>query len=224
MQSNPWDPAAEEFLPPAVTRRTAAVRPEPEAPLVEPFRSAGGQPVPSLPAEPPLAESGFAAETGLSAELVVEPEPVEAAEPFAYEEILDDASWFPELDEAGVAEAVVAEPETPEPVVSAEAGPALHTFHQGVVESSEEFPLEAFVEPASTAFVPEAEPLEEIEEVAQSAWEADATNDLANRFELLSRRLRNEEIDSLLRSLARGDRLDTLVAGLLAGYLSARNV
>jgi len=35
--------------------------------------------------------------------------------------------------------------------------------------------------------------------------------------------LRAEDVESLLPSLAQGDRFDTLVAGFLAGYFSAKN-
>ena len=59
---------------------------------------------------------------------------------------------------------------------------------------------------------------------APSATEAnEATRDLAQRFERLSQRLRDESLESLLPSLAGGDRFDTLVAGFLAGYFSAKN-
>jgi hypothetical protein len=49
------------------------------------------------------------------------------------------------------------------------------------------------------------------------------TRELAERLERLSRRLRAEDVDSLLPSLAKGDRFDTLVAGFLAGYFSAKD-
>jgi hypothetical protein len=49
------------------------------------------------------------------------------------------------------------------------------------------------------------------------------TRDLAERLEQLSHRLRAEDVESLLPSLAKGDRFDTLVAGFLAGYFSAKN-
>jgi hypothetical protein len=48
------------------------------------------------------------------------------------------------------------------------------------------------------------------------------SNELADRFERLSSRLRGEAFDSLTESLARGDRLDLLMAGFLSGYSSAR--
>jgi hypothetical protein len=43
---------------------------------------------------------------------------------------------------------------------------------------------------------------------------------LAERLEKLSHRLRVDETEMIIRRLAAGDRLDTLLAGLLAGYLA----
>lgn len=50
-----------------------------------------------------------------------------------------------------------------------------------------------------------------------------AQHDLADRLQQLSQRLREEDPETLLPSLARGDRFEVLIAGLLAGYLSAKN-
>ncbi len=46
--------------------------------------------------------------------------------------------------------------------------------------------------------------------------------ELADRLERLSRRLRAEELSALLSSLAQGDHFDALMAGFLAGHVSAR--
>jgi hypothetical protein len=46
---------------------------------------------------------------------------------------------------------------------------------------------------------------------------------LAERLEKLSGRLRHENPEVLLSNLSRGDQLDALIAGFLAGYIAARN-
>jgi hypothetical protein len=59
---------------------------------------------------------------------------------------------------------------------------------------------------------------------APSAEDAnEATRDVAVRFEQLAQRMRAEPLESLLPTLAGGDRFDTMIAGFLAGYFSANN-
>ena len=52
------------------------------------------------------------------------------------------------------------------------------------------------------------------------APESTPLTSLAERLEKLSHRLRVEDTDAVVRRLAGGDRLDTLLAGLLAGFLA----
>lgn len=80
----------------------------------------------------------------------------------------------------------------------------------------EEFPMDAFIIPEQAQRVPtglEGKPLPE-----QPAHTP--VTELADRLEKLSHRLRVEDSDVMLKRLASGDRLDALLAGLLAGFLA----
>jgi hypothetical protein len=80
----------------------------------------------------------------------------------------------------------------------------------------EEFPLDAFIVPEETRRVPAG-----MEGTAMPAGpEPSRVTALADRLEKLSHRLRVEDSNAMLSKLARGDRLDALLAGLLAGYLA----
>ena len=97
-----------------------------------------------------------------------------------------------------------------------------------VLEATDDTGLHLFEDDAIVASDLENGPaLEELrfeEPVLQEVEEATGPlRDLAERLEHLARRLLAEDVESLLPSLARGDRLDMLVAGFLAGYLTARN-
>ena len=89
----------------------------------------------------------------------------------------------------------------------------------------QEFPVDAFIIPEDTRRIPTGLDETQVEAVMQNTEHPrhDPVHDLADRFEKLSRRLRSEELDSLLPSLTRGDRFDLLLAGFLAGYFSARD-
>ncbi|MGQ0563148.1 MAG: hypothetical protein ACT443_14900 [Gemmatimonadota bacterium] len=81
---------------------------------------------------------------------------------------------------------------------------------------AEEFPLDAFIIPEQTDRLPngvERKPLAE-------ASIHTPVSELADRLEKLSHRLRVEDADAVIARLATGDRLDALLAGLLAGYLA----
>lgn len=80
----------------------------------------------------------------------------------------------------------------------------------------EEFPLDAFIIPEHAQRIPngfEGKPLPEERRHTP-------VTDLAERLEKLSHRLRVEEADAVVTRLAGGDKLDTLLAGLLAGYIA----
>ena len=83
----------------------------------------------------------------------------------------------------------------------------------------EEFPLDAFIVPEQAQHVPSG--LEGT--AATPPPPPSATVSLAERLEKLSHRLRVEESDAVVRRLASGDRLDALLAGLLAGYLAGKS-
>jgi hypothetical protein len=90
--------------------------------------------------------------------------------------------------------------------------------------SREEFPVDAFIIPEDTRRVPTGLSAGVVEAAKSHMYDKpDTAHELADRFEKLSRRLRNEEVDTLLPSLMRGDRFDSLLAGFLAGYFSARD-
>lgn len=115
---------------------------------------------------------------------------------------------FDDFDDEGIVEPVF------EADVS-EAALALAELSQA--GRNEEFPLDAFIVPEQTQHIPsglEGRPL--------PTQQQTPVTDLADRLEKLSHRLRVEETDIVLSRMASGDRLDALLAGLLAGYLAAK--
>ena len=90
---------------------------------------------------------------------------------------------------------------------------------------TEEFNVDAFIIPEDSTSVPTGLDAAQVEAVKHHSAHPphDAAHDVADRFERLSRRLRTEGLDSLLPSLARGDTFDSMLAGFLAGYLSAKS-
>jgi len=85
--------------------------------------------------------------------------------------------------------------------------------------SAQEFPMDAFIIPEHTSRLPTGVADEE----GAEADEDGATAEIAARFEEISKLLREEDVNELLVRLARGDRLDALLAGFLAGYLSTHD-
>lgn len=82
--------------------------------------------------------------------------------------------------------------------------------------SAQEFPMDAFIIPEHASRLPTGV-------VDEEAGEDGATAEIAARFEQISKLLREEDVNELLVRLARGDRLDALLAGFLAGYLSTHD-
>jgi hypothetical protein len=89
----------------------------------------------------------------------------------------------------------------------------------------EAFPIDAFIITEETKVVPTGMAPEEVEAVKQQTEHPphDAAHDAADRLEKLSRRLRAEDLEPLMRSLAQGDRFDTLLAAFLTGYFSKQD-
>jgi hypothetical protein len=81
---------------------------------------------------------------------------------------------------------------------------------------SGEFPLDAFIIPEHTSRMPSG--VDEATAAEDPAHKP--VTDLADRLEKLSHRMRVEEAEALLSRLASGDKLDAMLAGLLAGFLA----
>ena len=119
------------------------------------------------------------------------------------------AEWNgPEPDEEGVVEPAFEEDVNATEEMLAENSP-------------DEFPADAFIIPEDSRRVPTGLAPEIVEQIKHH--HDDAAHVIADRFEKLSRRLRSESLDTLLQSLARGDRFDALIAGFLAGVVSAKD-
>ena len=179
-------------------------KPSPNGSLLPPvitrrksFRSSSIQ---NSPLAPPFI-------AGTRAGTVTSP-PVEAKAPAevpAEEEKPSDMIWDPMSDEGVV-----------EPAFVADTDAVFEELTQQAESLREEFPLEAFIVPEQSDRVPtgmEGKPL-------PPAPESTPLTSLAERLEKLSHRLRVEDTDAVVRRLAGGDRLDTLLAGLLAGFLA----
>jgi len=121
---------------------------------------------------------------------------------------IEPMQW-PDMSEEGTVE-----PAFEADVFATEATLAELSREQTKVE--EEFPLDAFIIPQDTQHVPTGVQTQEPTEVPEPT----ATDELSARLEKLSHRLRVEDTDTLLARLAAGDRLDAMLAGLLAGYLA----
>lgn len=89
------------------------------------------------------------------------------------------------------------------------------------------FPVDAFLLPEEaqhrpTGIAASASPATLLERIERAPVDGSAKG-LAERLERLARRLRTEGAAGLASNLTGGDRLDALLAGLVAGYLAARN-
>jgi hypothetical protein len=102
-------------------------------------------------------------------------------------------------------------------------------------EGEEAFPLDAFFIPEEADHIAAAESGESWAAAAEPTTGDDAAYrtgggdrlppevELADRLERLARRLRTEGAGALLDPTGREDRLDTLLGGVLAGYLAAHH-
>ncbi len=221
------------LMPPATTRRLPD-RPSPstrEARIAPPYVPSGSQPASAIEPEyrdehDPVSDiaPAPAPERLLATERYEEvPEPLEAArEPeFDAEPEIDEFDAEPGFD-TGPASAFEDDLDgwdddedsegTVEPAFAADTDAALS-------ELTQQFPLDAFIVPEQAQHVPsglEGAP-------ATPPPEHTPANSLAERLEKLSHRLRVEDSDAIVRRLASGDRLDSLLAGLLAGYLAGKS-
>ena len=239
------DPPARagSFMPPATTRRFAE-RPaaREEARIVPPFVPSHVAPrresppretesAATLHAEPEMAqpEPAQAEPTLLASEQEAEamaPEVVEVPPAEAVADAAAARAVEPEVtsDEAEPIElsweSLIVEEEIVEPTFAADTDAVLSQLTDYAAELSqrEEFPLEAFS-------LPDFTPPLSAEPDTQPTGEAAASpaSSLAERLEKLSQRLRVEQSEEIVRRLAAGDRLDTLLAELLAGYLAGRS-
>ena len=121
-----------------------------------------------------------------------------------------EAPWAP-MAEEGVVEATFAE----------DVSRAADTIRS----SEAEFPIDAFMIPEDSSRVPTGLNAEQVEAVIQHTEhpELDTQHELSDRFEMLSRRLRAENLDALLPALAQGDHFERMVAPLIEEYFSAKN-
>lgn len=233
---------AGSFMPPATTRRFAE-RPasSEDARIVPPFVPSDVAPrreLPSSEAEPAAAfgaelemaqpepaqpEPTFIAaeqEAEVSAPEVVEVTPAEAAADAVEARAVDAEASPAEAEPIELSwESLVVEEEI-EPTFAADTDAVLTQLSDYAAELSQrdEFPLEAFGEQEPTQqhrTEPDTQPADE--PVLSPA------SSLAERLEKLSHRLRVEQSEEIVRRLAAGDRLDTLLAGLLAGYLAGKS-
>ncbi len=158
---------------------------------------------------PEPVQSFEPAEAFEPAELMGGPSEEEAVEE-PVEEPVDDR-WNLAGDEEGVVE----------PAFGADTDAVLEelTQHASELARREEFPMDAFIVPEQSQRVPTG-----LEGMPSSPnREPTVLSALAERLEKLSHRLRVEETDAVVRRLAAGDRLDALLAGLLAGYLAGKS-
>jgi hypothetical protein len=194
----------ESPMPPASTRWSSPDAGD-DADVLPPF----------VPGRRPTSDEPVADTTDVVAdttELVsetVEPEPVTTPEP--------EADWFP-FDEPQAADepAVADEPESDdEPFPWAD-------------EAADEWPEAAGADARtsgqvwSTAFEAEIEDLEAAPEEVDGDADTDPALDLADRLEALAGRLRDRGAAGVESDMASPDRMTALLAGLIAGYLAAR--
>ena len=130
-------------------------------------------------------------------------EPAEALSAAGAHHEEDIMPWDPMEDEGVV-----------EPVFQADTEDVLAQLSKQA--QKEEFPMDAFIIPEQTQRVPTG--LEGKPRTADP--EHTPLSNLADRLEKLSHRLRVEDTQVVVRRLAGGDKLDALLAGLLAGYLA----
>jgi len=124
-----------------------------------------------------------------------------------------------QTDTSVPAELVFADEGVVEPVFEED----VHATEEMLAESARgnaEFPMDAFIIPEDAERLPTG--VAENGEAPETG-ERSAAGEIAARFENISKLLREEDVNELLRRLARGDKLDALLAGLLAGYLSTHD-
>lgn len=120
----------------------------------------------------------------------------------------------PERDAPGIGTAPEAAPEHAEPAET-EAFPFEQPVEEASPDTDDDFPVEAFD-------VPEFRSEEPAEAAPATTPDMGAADAVADRLEALANRLRAEGPGALSREVEMGDRFDALLAGMVAGYLAAR--
>ena len=82
----------------------------------------------------------------------------------------------------------------------------------------EEFPMDAFIIPEDSRSMPSGMGAKT---PSVPAPEHSPINDLADTLEKLSHRLRVADANTVVKELAGGDKFESMLAGLVAGYLAA---
>jgi hypothetical protein len=103
---------------------------------------------------------------------------------------------------------------TVEPVFEADVSETTATLAE--LTQTTEFPLDAFIIPEESQRVPTG--LEGM--TSTEPPPVTPVSELADRLEKFSHRLRVEDTNEVIARLAAGDRLDALLAGLLAGFIA----
>jgi hypothetical protein len=191
-------------MPPALTQRVRPLGGDGSSLPLEPFRFLRGLPANRLAfaaaqaAEPEPVELSMFSEEPLPLDEPLDlGEPLHLEEPLALDEPLELAEPFQLTEPLQLADAIVAED-------AAQAAAVNEPVFDEVLQLTEA-------------------PSDNTEHELETARAQGAAHELAERLEQLSRRLRDEQLESLLPSLAGGDRFDALVAGFLAGYFSAKD-
>lgn len=211
-------PPAGSLLPPATTQRRYAAPTTPftsEPRIAPPFvaRPTIAQPLFELVEDEPTPEAFIASEPEpqTETELLLETQP--APQTFEAAPIADDEDhrWEEVLEDEGVVE----------PAFEADTDAVLEALTQQAQDLArrEDFPLEAFIVPAQAHHVPNGFEPGTVSEPPENQMMIS----IAERLEKLSHRLRIEDTETVVRRLAAGDRLDALLAGLLAGYLAGKS-
>jgi len=213
------DPTVFEELTAANPGAETSVEPAAEELLLEPADPFAGDPD-ALPE--PMAWEQPAVQSPPWDAPAVEPMPWDPppAESMPWDApVVEPMPWEAEAERTPWSSIERSDPEV-EGVVEPAFGEDLSSTTDGILASTpeDEFPIDAFIIPEHAKRVPTGVP------DPDHANHTDPSHELAERFEMLSRRLRAEDIESLLPSLARGDRFDALVAGFIAGYFSARDL
>jgi len=176
------------------------------------------EPVAEVPAPEPIEAPSFEPEAELSGWFTNGLADVALAEEGVEVDVSDGEPVY-QTDTSVPAELVFADEGVVEPVFEED----VHATEEMLAESARgnaEFPMDAFIIPEGAERLPTG--------VAENGGAPETgvrgpAGEIAARFETISKLLREEDVNELLRRLARGDKLDALLAGLLAGYLSTHD-
>lgn len=148
----------------------------------------------------------------------IEPDAQVAAAPTASATPLppdEDIVWAEDSDEGVVEPAFEADVSETEASLAALSKAATTT-----AQGDEDFPLDAFIIPEHSRRLPTG--IEAGASAKPAAPGSAPVKELADRLEKLSHRMRVDDADAIVARLASGDKLDAMLAGLLAGYLGTK--